>query len=66
MDPINAEKAIKGLNKILDINIDLTELDKEAKEVESNIKEMLKKVKDSHDNYAASDNVSEQGPSMYA
>ena len=66
MDPIYAEIAINGLNKLLDINIDLTELDKEAKEVETKIKDMLKKVKDTHETYASSDNVSEQGPSMYA
>ncbi len=65
-DPIYAEIAISGLNKILDIDIDLSELDKEAKEVETKIKEMLKKVKDTHDTYASSDSISDQGPSMYA
>ncbi|MGC8479414.1 MAG: proteasome assembly chaperone family protein [Candidatus Micrarchaeia archaeon] len=65
-DPINAEKAIKGLNKVLDINIDLNELDNEAKQVEAKIREMLKKVKDSHETYNSSDNISDQGPSMYA
>lgn len=66
MDPIYAEIAINGLNKILDIDIDLTELDKEAKEVETKIKEMVKKVKDTHNNYTSSDNITDQGPSMYA
>ena len=66
MDPIYASKAINGLNKILSIDIDLTELDKEAKEVEAKLKDMIKKVKDTHENYASSDTIPDQGPSMYA
>ena len=31
MDPKYAEQAIKSLNKLLNLNIDMTDLDKEAK-----------------------------------
>jgi uncharacterized protein len=65
-DPKYAELAIDGLNKLLDIDIDLSELDKEAKEVEAKIRELLKKVKDTHDNYTSGDSTQETGPSMYA
>ncbi len=63
-DPKYAEIAIEGLNKLLDIDIDLSELDKEAKEVEEKIRELLKKVRDSHEHY--SPGSGETGPSMYA
>ncbi len=49
MDPKYAELAITGLNKLLGINIDLSELDKEAKLVEAKIREMLKKLKEHQD-----------------
>ncbi len=63
-DPKYAEIAIEGLNKVLDIDIDLSELDKEAKIVEAKIREMLSKVKNTHDQYASSSEST--GPSMYA
>ena len=64
-DPKYAEVAIGALNKIINTNIDLEELDKEAKEVEAKIKELMSKVKESHDRYekAATDS---NGPSMFA
>lgn len=66
-NPKYAEVAITGLNKLLDMDIDLEELDKESKEVDAKIREMMKKVKDSHNNYAAAaPNVESTGPSMYA
>jgi predicted ATP-grasp superfamily ATP-dependent carboligase len=46
MDPKYAELAITGLNKLLAIDVDLSELRKEAKLVEAKIREMLKKVKE--------------------
>lgn len=46
MDPKYAEVAMMGLNKLLQIDIDLSELRKEAKLVEAKIKEMMKKVKE--------------------
>lgn len=64
MDPKYAVIAITGLNKILNIDIDLSELDKEAKDVDTKIRELQKKVKDSHDHYASG--AQEMGPSMYA
>lgn len=66
MDPKYAELAIKGLNQMLDIDIDLSELDKEAKAVEAKIRDLLKKVKDSHEHYAQTEESTGTGPSMYA
>ncbi len=63
-DPKYAEIAIEGLNKVLGIDIDLSELDKEAKIVEAKIREMLSKVKNTHEQYASSSEST--GPSMYA
>ncbi len=64
MDPKYAEIAIKGLNKIIDTNIDLGDLEEEAKIVESKIRDTLKKMKESPEHY---DKAAEAtGPSMYA
>ncbi len=65
MDPKYAEIAITGLNKLLGVEVDLSELEEEAKEVEAKISEMMSKVKESHEHYANADNVG-SGPSMYA
>ncbi len=64
MDPKYAEMAITGLNKIIDIDIDLKDLDEEAKEVEIKIRDMLKKMKDSPEHYSKAAEAT--GPSMYA
>ncbi len=64
IDPKYAETAITGINKLLNLNIDVTELEKEAKEVEDKIQTMLKKSKETHDNYK--DAVNRGSPSMYA
>ena len=64
MDPKYAEIAIAGLNKILGTNIDLTDLEKEAKMVESKIKTLVKSTKDSHETYDKATDAA--GPSMYA
>ncbi len=64
MDPKYAEVAIEGLNKLINTNIDLKDLEAEAKEVEAKIRNLMKKVKDTHD---ATQNAAEDaGPSMYA
>ena len=66
-DPKYAEVAISALNKALGIKIDLDELEKEAKDVEERLREMVKKVKDSHEHYSkAADTTPSTGPSMYA
>ncbi|MCL5786765.1 MAG: PAC2 family protein [Candidatus Marsarchaeota archaeon] len=64
-DPKYAELAIEGLQKLMPLDIDLDELDKEAKLVEAKIRDMLKNVKESHEQY---NNTAEStsGPSMYA
>jgi uncharacterized protein len=63
-DPRYAEIAITGLNKLLGINVDLAELKKETEIVENKIREMLSKVKASHEHYA--NTAAGNGPSMYA
>ncbi len=67
-DPIYAELAITGLNKLLDTDIDLAELDKEAKAVEAKIRELMSKVKTSHELAGGSSGSGggDTGPSMYA
>jgi uncharacterized protein len=64
MDPKYAEIALRGLNELISINIDLNELDKEAKIVEEKIRTMLKKVKESPEHYKNATEAA--GPSMYA
>lgn len=64
MDPESAAIAIKGLNKLIDINIDLEELEKEAKVVQAKMKEIVKKMKESPEHY---NNAAEAtGPPSYA
>lgn len=63
-DPKYAELAIEAINKYLGLSIDTQELEKEAKLVESKIKELLEKSKQTHEKYK---NLGDQpGPSMYA
>jgi uncharacterized protein len=64
LDPKYAELAIISLNKLTTLNIDIKELDKEAKEVEAKIRELMKKNKQTQE---AHNKVAEDsGPSMYA
>lgn len=64
MDPAYAETAIRGLNKIIDTDIDLKDLQKEAKIVQTKIRDIVKKMKESPEHY---DKAAESaGPSMYA
>lgn len=64
MDPKYAEVALTGLNKIIDIDIDLKDLEAEAKIVETKIRDMLKKMKESPEHYNKATEAT--GPSMYA
>jgi uncharacterized protein len=65
MNPKYAETAIQGLNKLTGMEIDLSELEKETKEVESKVREIIKKAKDSKEHYQKQAGE-EAGPSMYA
>lgn len=64
IDPTYAEIAIASLNKLMNLNIDITDLDKEAKAVQAKIKELINKHKETHDTYKKA--VDSEGPSMYA
>ncbi|MGC8648846.1 MAG: proteasome assembly chaperone family protein [Candidatus Micrarchaeia archaeon] len=64
LDPKYAELAIKSLNKLINLNIDVTELDKEAKEVEAKVRELLKKSRETQDAHKRA--IDQTGPSMYA
>ena len=64
MDPKYAETALIGLNKIIDIDIDLKDLEAEARIVETKIRDMLKKMKETPEHYNKSTEAT--GPSMYA
>ncbi|MDE1870617.1 MAG: proteasome assembly chaperone family protein [Candidatus Micrarchaeota archaeon] len=64
INPIYAEIAIKSINKLMNLNIDVAELEKEAKAVEVKIRELINKHKETHDNYKKT--VDSTGPSMYA
>jgi uncharacterized protein len=64
VNPKYAEFAINSLNKLMDLNIDVTELEKEARDVEAKIRDLLKKGKDVHDDYKKV--LSDSSPSMYA
>jgi len=64
IDPKYAELAINKINALLSLNIDTTELEKEAKLVEAKVRELLKKNKETHDDYKNA--VEAAGPSMYA
>jgi uncharacterized protein len=64
VDPIYAETAITCLNKLMKLEIDIADLDKEAKLVEAKIREIIDKHKETHESYKNA--VSDSGPSMYA
>jgi uncharacterized protein len=67
IDPTYAEVAIVSLNKLMSLNIDIADIDKEAKLVQAKIKELMNKHKETHDNYKkASEAVDVADPSMYA
>ncbi|MGI0134946.1 MAG: PAC2 family protein, partial [Candidatus Micrarchaeaceae archaeon] len=64
INPKYAKTAIESLKKLIKLNIDTSDLDKEAKLVEEKIKEIIKKHAESHDTYKKT--VEGAGPSMYA
>jgi uncharacterized protein len=64
MDPKYAETAITNLKKLTNIDINIDELEKEAKLVEAKVREAMKKTKDSHETYKRATEAT--GPSMYA
>jgi len=64
IDPKYAEYAIDNLNKLLNLNIDTSDLKKEAAEVEAKIQDLIKKHSESHKSYKKT--IDESGPSMYA
>ncbi|MGC8680178.1 MAG: proteasome assembly chaperone family protein [Candidatus Micrarchaeia archaeon] len=64
LDPKYAELAVVSLNKLLKLNIDVAELDKEAKEVEAKIRELMKKSREMQDAHKRA--IDQTGPSMYA
>ncbi len=65
LDPKYAELAIVSLNKLINLNVDVKELDKEAKDVEARIKDLLKRNKEVQDAHKKATG-GETGPSMYA
>ncbi len=64
LDPKYAELAIISLNKLIDLNVDVKELEKESQEVEAKIRELMKKNRELQD--AHKKVVDDTGPSMYA
>jgi uncharacterized protein len=64
LDPKYAETAMVFVNKLLSLNIDITELDKEAKQVEEKIRELLQRNRQVQDAHKKA--VDAAGPSMYA
>ncbi len=65
MDPKYAQVAIEGLTKLTGISVDLGELEEEAKEVESKVRDIMKKAKDSREHYRKASEES-SGPPSYA
>ncbi len=63
VNPKYAETAITAINRLLKLNIDIDELDKEAKEVEAKIKDILKRHKEAQD--ASRKTTEEAGPPTY-
>ena len=63
VDPMYAETALRYITKMIGITIDMADLDKEAKMIESKIKELLSKHKEVEDDRKKIDGT---GPSMYA
>lgn len=64
LDPIYAELAIKSLNKLMKLNVDVDELDKEAKEVEAKVRDLIKRGRDMQEVHKKA--IDQAGPSMYA
>ncbi len=63
INPQSAELAIKSINKLLKLNIDVAALENESKDVQAKIQEILKKGKETQDAHRKV--VGSEGPSMY-
>jgi predicted ATP-grasp superfamily ATP-dependent carboligase len=63
MDPKNAEVVIINLKKLINIEIDTEDLEKEAKLIEAKTRSILKKTKESHETYNKA--IDATGPSAY-
>ncbi len=63
MDPKNAEIVILNLKKLINIEIDIKDLEREAKIIEAKTRSILKKTKESHDTYSKA--IDATGPSAY-
>ncbi len=63
-DPKYAELAIQNINNLMKLEIDVTELEKEAKMVEAKINELIEKNKSAHQTLKGEPD--QAGPSMYA
>ena len=64
LDPKYAELAIMSLNKLIKLNVDIDELDKEAKAVEGKLRDLIKRSKDMQDAHKKA--IDEAGPPTYA
>ncbi|MDE1825320.1 MAG: proteasome assembly chaperone family protein [Candidatus Micrarchaeota archaeon] len=64
MDPRYAVTAIINLKKLIKIQVDVNELERESAVVEAKVKDILKKARDTHESYKNA--VDATGPSMYA
>ncbi len=64
MDPKYAEIALRGLNKLINIDIELKSLQEESKVVEAKMRDVIKKMKETPEHYNKAAEAT--GPSMYA
>ncbi len=64
MDPKYAVTAITNLKKVINIDINTDELEREAKVIEAKVRDIIKKTRDSHEDYKNATEAT--GPSMYA
>lgn len=64
IDPRYAVVAVQNLNKLMKLNIDITELEREAKDVEARVRELMKKHAETHESYKKS--MGGTGPPTYA
>ncbi len=63
-DPKYAEIALRGLNKLINIDIELKSLQEESKIVEAKMRDVLKKMSETPEHYNKAAEAT--GPSMYA
>ncbi|MEM3638551.1 MAG: PAC2 family protein [Candidatus Micrarchaeaceae archaeon] len=63
MDPKYAERIIANLEKLIKLEIDLSELERESKMIQAKTREILKRAKESHESYNTA--IDAAGPSAY-